>query len=160
MALSAFRSYIVRSKSCVIITKFRAKFESKDKTTYLPNTNGCVGDQNHENNERFDECTDGAFALVVLLEEGQHERDQRGTEQDLDEQIVELLENELPQWFALLGRQFCSNERNVIELIEEEDEDEDEKHAELEVRGTYRWDHISRKTFSLDPRRGPCLRRL
>jgi hypothetical protein len=59
---------------------------------------------------------EAALTLLVLLEQRQHERDERGAEQNFNEHIVELFQDELPQGLALFGRQLCAVAESKWEL--------------------------------------------
>jgi len=67
----------------------------------LPHADSGVGDQNEENHERLHK---GLRLVLRVVEDGQHERHDGRAEQDLDEVVVELLEDKLPQRRALLLR--------------------------------------------------------
>ena len=75
--------------------------------SHLPDTDNSVGDQDEQDDKGLDEGGD----RVVILEEGEDEGDDGGEEQDLDKEIVELLEHQLPQGFSLLGGKFCKQAR-------------------------------------------------
>ena len=43
-----------------------------------------------------------------------YERDDGGEQEDLDQEVVELLEDELPEGLALLGRELCK--QNMLKM--------------------------------------------
>ena len=72
------------------------------KLSYLPYSHDGVCEQDEQDDEGLDK---GGDRVLALLEEGQHEGDGRGQQEDLDQEVVELLQHQLPQGAALLGRE-------------------------------------------------------
>lgn len=70
---------------------------------FLDDTDGGVGDQNQENNNRFDKGGAG----VVLLQHGEDERDTGGNKKDNNELILELFQNHLPERSGFFLGEFC-----------------------------------------------------
>ena len=71
---------------------------------YLPDSDDGVCDEDEQNDKWFDE---GGDRVLVFLKEGQDKGDDGGQQKDLDQQVIKLLEDQLPQGLALLGWQLC-----------------------------------------------------
>ena len=68
----------------------------------LPNTDDRIEHEDEQDDERLDE----RLEALVLLEEGEDKGEGGGAKQDLDEQVVKLLQHQLPQRRALLLLEF------------------------------------------------------
>jgi hypothetical protein len=61
----------------------------------LYDSDGGIGDEDQEDDERFDKCRGPApTRLAAILETGENERDDCGTEENEDELILELREDQ------------------------------------------------------------------
>ena len=77
------------------------RLERRLGVVLLPHADDGVDHEDEQDDEGLDEGLDA----LALLEAREHEREHRRAEQDLDEQVVELREHELPQRRRLLLRE-------------------------------------------------------
>jgi hypothetical protein len=81
----------------------------------LYDSDGGVGDEDQEDDERFDKCRGPApTGFAAILETGEDERDDCGTEEDEDELILELSKDQGEQRRGRFFRKnYITRERTV-----------------------------------------------
>ena len=72
----------------------------------LDYTDSRIGDKNEQNHERFDERAPPTRPFRVF-EEREDERDDSRGKEDENELVLELFEDEFPQWSRWIFRELC-----------------------------------------------------